>query len=229
MRERVGWWVLGMSVVAFVVVLVMVLTGTGLALADHTVLDWFVEGRTPGATTWWTALTEVFGAVLLPLIVAAGCALWWWRGRPRDGVPRWWRPALLAGAMVVEVVVSLVLKAVIARPRPPDVSQVVPGAMITHSFPSGHVMGAVTLTLTVAMLVGTASRRTAGWWVLALLVASLVSAGVAVSRLYLGYHFVTDVVGGAFAASAVVGLVLVVDGRYGARYRRTSVVDPASA
>lgn len=208
---RAGWWLAVTSAVVFVAVLVMVLTGTGLAHVDDPVLEWMVARRDPAATRWWTALTEVFGAVLLPVLVAAGCALWWWRGRPRDGVPRWWRPALLAAAMVVEVVVSLVLKTVIARPRPPDVSQAVPGAVITHSFPSGHTMGAATLAVTLVVLLGAAAPRSRLWWVVALLAAAVVTVAVAVSRLYLGYHFVTDVVGGAAAALVVVGGVLVAD------------------
>ncbi|GMA26596.1 hypothetical protein GCM10025864_43550 [Luteimicrobium album] len=187
----------------FVAVLVQVATGAGLAHADEPVLAWFVAHRTPAATRVLTVVTDLFGAVVLPAAVAVGCALWWWRGA------RWWRPVLLAAAMAVQAVLALVLKAAIARPRPPDLTQTVPGAVVTHSFPSGHTMAAATLTTALVCLLGVARGRSARWRWAASSGAVAVTALVALSRLYLGYHFVTDVVSGAALGFAVGVLVLV--------------------
>ena len=43
------------------------------------------------------------------------------------------------------------------------------------------------------------------WWFTA---SVLLTVTVALSRLYLGYHFLTDVIAGAFAALFVLGLVI---------------------
>lgn len=200
---RRAWLLSAAAVVVFVAVLVQVATGTGLAHADEPVLAWFVAHRTAAVTSVMTAVSTIFGSTVLPLAVAVGCAAWWWR------TGRWWRPVLLAAAMVVQLVCSLVLKAAVARPRPPDLSQSVPGSVVTHSFPSGHTMGAATLVTALVCLLGVAQGRSATWWWVASSGAVVVTALVAVSRLYLGYHFLTDVVAGAALGFAVGVLVLV--------------------
>jgi undecaprenyl-diphosphatase len=200
---RSARWLSLAAALVVVVVLVQVATGTGLADADEPALAWFVAHRTPAVTHVLTALTDLFGAVALPALVAVGCAVWWWRSADR------WRPVLLASAMAVQVVLALVLKAVIARPRPPELAQSVPGAVVTHSFPSGHTMAAATLTTALVCLLGVARGRPTTWWWAASSGAVLVTGLVALSRLYLGYHFVTDVVAGAALGFAVGVLVLV--------------------
>jgi membrane-associated phospholipid phosphatase len=102
-----------------------------------------------------------------------------------------------------------VLKAVIARPRPPDVSMVVAGVERSFSFPSGHTIGAATLVLVGGYLVWHRHRdaRVLTVWVVA---SVLVVGTVALSRLYLGYHFLTDVLAGLCLAVAVLGVVVAV-------------------
>ncbi|MGC5168568.1 phosphatase PAP2 family protein [Luteimicrobium sp. DT211] len=201
--RRAAAWLSAAGWLVFLLVLLQVATGTGLAHADEPVLAWLVDHRTTAATHVLTAVTDLFGAVVLPAVVAVGCLLWWWRSHD------WWRPALLAGALAVQAVLALVLKAVVARPRPPDLTQTVPGAVVTHSFPSGHTMAAATLTTALVCLLGVSRGRSTAWWWAASSCAVVVTALVATSRLYLGYHFVTDVVAGAAAGFAVGVLVVV--------------------
>ncbi|MBD5787199.1 phosphatase PAP2 family protein [Cellulosimicrobium terreum] len=197
-------------------VLLVVLGATGFALLldavrdedalwnlDEPVLEWMVAHRTPAATTVLTWITTAFGPFVLPLIVAAGCVVWW------RASGSWWEPAVLAGAMLLATATSTVLKAVIARPRPPDETMVVAGVERSFSFPSGHTIGAATLVLVGGYLVWHQrhSGRLLAVWVL---VSVLVVALVAGSRLYLGYHFLTDVVAGVAVAVAVLGVVVVV-------------------
>ncbi|PJI94511.1 phosphatase PAP2 family protein [Luteimicrobium subarcticum] len=204
--ERQGWWLAAACALVFVVDLLMVATSTGLARWDAPVLEWMVAHRTSGLTDWWHAVTTVFGPVVLPVVVGVGCVLWWLLSRSVR------RPVLLAVAMACEAVASLLLKAVIDRPRPPDVAQVVPGAVVTHSFPSGHTMGTAALTFGLLVLLAEPCRGRAWWWTGSLL-AGAVTTLVALSRLYLGYHYLTDVVAGFAGGLVVVGLLAVVAAR----------------
>ena len=86
----------------------------------------------------------------------------------------------------------------------------VPGAEHSASFPSGHTLGTATLLLVAGYLVCSRRRsvaRLVGWGV-ATVVGTVL---VAVSRLYLGYHFLTDVIAAIGLAVAVLGVVSIVD------------------
>jgi membrane-associated phospholipid phosphatase len=196
------------GVLGFVVVYDSVRERDDLWFADDVVLDWMVAHRTATATAVLTFVTNMFGPVVLPILVALGCLCW------ALVVKRWWEPALLVGAMITSTLLSTLLKAAVARPRPDAVDQVVAGVEHSFSFPSGHTIGAATLVLVGGYLVWRQwrqGRQRPIVLVLWIVVSVVVIAVVGGSRLYLGYHFVTDVLAGASLAVAVLGGVVVVD------------------
>ena len=166
---------------------------------DQPVLDWLVAHRTTGWTTVLAAITFVTGPTVLPIIVGGACLVW--------GLVRreWWRPVLLAGAMVVSTVISLAVKGLVGRERPPEDTMFVPGAETTASFPSGPPSGRRRCCWSPATSCAAGTRRSHGSSRGA--VATVVgTALVALSRLYLGYHFLTDVVAAVALAVAVLGV-----------------------
>ncbi|KAA6223106.1 phosphatase PAP2 family protein [Streptomyces albofaciens JCM 4342] len=107
------------------------------------------------------------------------------------------------------------VKALVGRPRPvwPDPVDSAGYA----AFPSGHAMTAAVaggLALWLLWLHGTRRGR---WWAAAALVAVSV-AGVGLTRVYLGVHWATDVLGGWLLGGALVAAAaLAYLRRYGAR------------
>jgi undecaprenyl-diphosphatase len=153
--------------------------------------------RRPILTTLWLGATFLgSGTVLFPLS-GVFAALLWRRG------PRWSEYYLLAA--LAGWALSSSLKALFARPRP----RVVPhldGAG-WWSFPSGHAMeSTVVLGLGVLLLTETMTSRAAIRWIRGLGIA--VIAAIGLSRVYLGVHYPSDVLGGWLAGGAwVVGAV----------------------
>ncbi|MDN4476398.1 phosphatase PAP2 family protein [Demequina sp. SYSU T00192] len=190
-----------LGAVGFSVVLDWVTEREDLWRLDEPLLEWLAGGRTEGLTTFLTGVTNLFGPVFLPIVVAVIALLWWRVTRS------WWEPALLVGAMVLSTVLSVTLKLAVGRTRPAADLMSIPGAETSGSFPSGHTIGATTLVLVVGYLLwhedAEASWALAGWTIASLAVIVLVGA----SRLYLGYHFLTDVLAGACVAVAVLGVV----------------------
>ncbi|MBU4215981.1 MAG: phosphatase PAP2 family protein [Actinobacteria bacterium] len=214
--QPVAWWARGLlpgllavliGVTGFLAVLDGVRENEDLAHLDDPVLHWLVAARGPVLTVTMRAISLVTGPTVLPFLVLAGALAWGLRRR------EWWRPTLLAAAMVGSTVLGLALKGLVDRPRPPVVTMDVPGLETTASFPSGHTLGTATLLLVTGYLVvrrRPTRARVVGWAVATV----LGTAAVASSRLYLGYHFLTDVVAATALAVAVLGVVMLVDARH---------------
>jgi undecaprenyl-diphosphatase len=113
-------------------------------------------------------------------------------------------------ASIVAIVVPLaafasdaVLKLLFHRPRPTVALIALPQS---YSFPSGHAMVAAATYLTIGLLL---SDRLVSFRAKTLCVAlsALIAIAIAGSRVYLGVHYLSDVVGGLVlgAAWALVG------------------------
>ncbi|WP_084075282.1 phosphatase PAP2 family protein [Demequina sp. NBRC 110052] len=209
-RREIFWALLpgvalaALGVWAFAELLEGLLEQEDLYVADQPLVDWLVAHRVPWLTALLTAVTNAFGPVILPILVGLGCLIWWWRTR------RWREPALLVGAMALSTLIAVIVKAIIERPRPDESLQVIPGLETSFSFPSGHTTGAATLVLVLGYLLLRRrwSRRSFLVW---LSVSALVVLLVGGSRLYLGYHFLTDVAAGACLGVIALGAVVTVD------------------
>ncbi|GAC1369613.1 MAG: hypothetical protein NVSMB43_04320 [Pseudarthrobacter sp.] len=132
------------------------------------------------------------GATLLVLIICV--YLLWFRGRPV--------PALAFGSVVAAGwLASTAGKILVSRARPPTDAT---GPLITetgdNSFPSGHTAFAAALVLAITLVL---ARNTVQR--LAALAAGTLFVGVvAFSRLYLGVHYLSDVIGSVLISSAAI-------------------------
>lgn len=201
--KTAGLLPLVLGAVLFAAVAVMVKTGSGLALLDPGVHQWMVDARTPGATTLLEAITTVSSPTWLT-VIGIGFAVVWALVRREV-----WRPFVLMAAMGVTVAVSTVIKHLLARSRPPT-AQMLMGPDDAFSFPSGHTLGITVFVLVLAYLM--LSRRSTAWRRTALAVAAVVLIPlVALSRVYLGYHWPTDVLASVFLGTALLGVAMLAD------------------
>ena len=105
---------------------------------------------------------------------------------------------LLLAASITGTIVTHVLKAAFARPRPDLVHH--GDFVFTASFPSGHAMMAATVYLTLGSLL-MRSVKPLRLKIYALTTAMFLTLIVGVSRVYLGVHWPSDVLAG-WAAGA---------------------------
>ena len=173
-----------------------VVTGDPLIVADNHVAEWFHHRMTQRLTAVIQVISDLGSPLWVTCISAGiGLALLWKR--------RWYR--LLAWALVIPggVIVGFFLKLAFHRSRPSfeDASFVFQG----FGFPSGHTMIAVLLYgLLAAFAVRSFDARR--WRALSVAGAGIMVLLIGLSRLYLGAHFVSDVLGGI--ASGVAWLAL---------------------
>ena len=203
--ETVSWLRANTDLLMLVVMAVIVVT-TWLAveLADEVLEgttqqydEWVLSLlRTPGdmadpiGPEWfedmWRDVTALGSAIVLTLTTLACAGYLLMRRQYRT-------LALLAVATFGGLIVSLLLKGLIDRPRPDFDSGA--GYVATSSFPSGHSMLSAVVYLTLGTLLARASSRyrcKLYFVSMAMLVALLVGF----SRVYLGVHYPTDVLAG---------------------------------
>jgi membrane protein DedA with SNARE-associated domain/membrane-associated phospholipid phosphatase len=164
---------------------------------DPGALRWFVEHRLHWLTGFMKGATWLgSNAVVIPvaLIVAAVFVI-----RRRS-----YRPfAQLATAVVSSILLYDVVKAVVHRARPPVAVRLV--EVSGYSFPSGHATIAVAVWGAIALVL--ASGRRSKTKVLLGAAAGAIALLVGVSRLYLGVHWFTDVVGGLALGAAILSCI----------------------
>ena len=111
---------------------------------------------------------------------------------------------LVVGATIVGYAVRTVAKAAVARPRPPpELVELIEQAE-GYSFPSGHVMLYFVFLGTLAFVLSW-EKRQSPLHRLVLIAASVAMLVVGLSRIYLGVHWLGDVVAGYAYGAMVVG------------------------
>ena len=203
----------------FFVTLAGVLQHDGVASADEAARQWLLTLRSDALTVVMIVLAVIFGPVGLPIIVLVVTVAWGILAKHA------WRPILLAAAMLTGVGLAQLIGHSVGRDRPP-VDLMLFGADHTFSFPSGHVLGASDFLLVTTFLVF--SRRKSKSAIVAFAVAIIGVFLAAVSRLYLGYHWVSDAVASVALSLVVVGAVIAVDTWRTARVRGESVTGELS-
>ena len=196
--RRVGWLALGLGLLA-AVALWAAFTGVGPAVLDRPALGEAIEERTVGLTAVAVVVTNLGSTVAMAVLAVAVGAWCWWYGRRADAV-------LAVGAMAGASVVFRVLKEIIDRTRPPLEDRLV--AANNESLPSGHATMSVVVIGTIVVLVWSGLAR-AGRVALVAGAALWVGA-VGATRVYLGVHWVSDVLAGWAVGAAWLALCVAV-------------------
>lgn len=164
-----------------------------LQQADEQALVWIARHlRTPILDGFMSFYTNLGNAGLL--FIALAVVLVCFRATRRAGV------SAGAGMLLGLLVTNLTIKPLVSRPRPWLVLEdfvTLATSADPNSFPSGHSCAAFAFAVAVAL---TAPRR---WMKAAALAAA---ALMALSRLYVGVHFPSDVLAGS-AIGAMCGLL----------------------
>ena len=208
--------VIGVALWGFVVLVDAYATETEVRALDAGVRDFAAGIVTPEAAQTMATVTNL-SAPLLVVVVALGLAAYFAIRRLWDYL---W---MLALALGLGSALLYALKVVFDRARPVEGT-----AYDAHgaSFPSGHSFTALVLYGLLAYLVWQITTHALPRAV-AVLFALAATIGVGLSRIYLGVHWTTDVLGGWLAGAAwlvfSIGLVRFLEAR---RRHRADVAPP---
>jgi undecaprenyl-diphosphatase len=188
-----------------------------LASFDVPILGWAIANQNPQLTTVMRVITNVMSPIGLSLFTLAGATVWAWRKKD------FWRPALLAGAMIFAFGLAAIIKTFTARARPTVTDLLESHATISYSFPSGHTIGTAVLLLVLSYFI-CAHKLTLRRITTCAIVTFIGISLVAFSRIYLGYHWLTDVTASVGLAFVILAIVVAVDTYAPRRHKPTSIV-----
>ena len=179
----------------FFVILEDVIAGAALVRADASIFNALQALRTPWGDMAMVAITEMGDARVTVPVVIAGIAWLLWRRA-------WIDAAYLAAAVLIAQGVAAAIKIALHTPRPiPELYE----GWSAFSFPSGHA----TVNAVVYGFLAVMTMRGNGPILRSAIAAvcTLLVGLIALSRLYLGAHWFTDVAGGLGFGIAWVGLL----------------------
>ncbi len=174
-----------------------VTAGDPLVHWDRVVYDALQAGRTGTLDTVMVAITQMGDAkVVMPVALAGLAAL--------IGLKRWRSAAYLLAAVGGAAVFVAGVKRVIHRPRPVAIYD----GLAEYSFPSGHASMSIVLYGFLAVILAWGAPRAMRQAIA--FAAALLILLIAFSRVYLGAHWLSDLLAGlAFGVAWVALLTLV--------------------
>lgn len=169
-----------------------VATADYITQVDQRVATVLHAGATPLLTSAMLAISWLHDVVPLAIVSSGLLLFLLWRKQ------RTWIIALLL-ALPGGMLMNSVMKLAFARQRPQFDDPLV--ILTSYSFPSGHTAGSTLLYGFIAALLISHTRSSSLRAMIAV-TALLMIATVACSRIYLGAHFLSDVLGAFFEALA---------------------------
>ncbi|WP_024818174.1 phosphatase PAP2 family protein [Arthrobacter sp. 31Y] len=189
----------------------------GVAGLDDPVLAAAKSVRSPALDMATTAYTNIGGTVGMP-IIAVGIMIFLATRR------RSWTPVILMlAAGLGSLIITVLGKPIFGRSRP-DIADAIPPYEHSASFPSGHSLNSIVIAGIVAYLIILRLKTTKAR-VVTVVVAAAFAFTMGLSRVYLGHHWLTDVLAAWAIGIAWLALVITAHRLYlTARTRRHSAI-----
>jgi undecaprenyl-diphosphatase len=182
------------SLALFVILSILTLTTDLLTAYDQIAADWLTQLRHPVPDSIMVAVTLLGDPTILLSAAVLAILVMMFRGFYAAGFH-------VAGAALLASVAVWLFKDVTAVARPELVLQ----PPLSEAYPSGHATGVTVVCSLLASFVSRETRPGMRWQYYLLFSVPIVL--VAISRAYLGVHWMTDVSAGVLMGLAISGLV----------------------
>lgn len=165
---------------------------------DEVIGSQFHSGRRDALTWVFIIITRMGDGWFVGLFVTfASIYIWRFEGNRRLAI--WYFLTVSVGAGGVNQLVKFFFR----RPRPTHVEHLITQG--GYSFPSGHAMGAVVAYGALLFLIIRASRKTKTTVIASCILIPFILL-IGISRIYLGVHYPSDIIGGFSLGLAVLSL-----------------------
>ena len=161
----------------------------------------FQQNQAPWMRNTMLAISYPGNSLLLPALIVLTTLFFWLKGFRLEAV-------LVVGLSTINLLLNLLLKIQVSRPRPTANLIHIVQAAVGYSFPSGHVMAYIAYW-GLLFAFGVMLFEGRHWWRTALLFTSAAFVVlIGPSRVYLGDHWASDVLGAYLNGGVLLGLAV---------------------
>lgn len=146
-----------------------------------------VDLRSKAPTGFFRVLTEFGGPLYSIILLLIVCSVLFFMMKRKD-LAIWYFVTVAFGAGVLNKTVKYLFR----KPRPSFEHLVVQGG---YSFPSGHAMGSIIIFGGLLFLIYKLTDQESLRWLLSFLIPVFILL-IGISRIYLGVHYPSDIIGG---------------------------------
>jgi len=191
----------------------------GLSNLDEPVLELAIRLRTPQNVALAQFITNLGGAIGLAILTIVIVVVMTVRWRSRTPV------LLLSIGTAGSLLMTAVGKQLVGRARPP-VADAVPPYETSPAFPSGHALNNTVVACLVAYLL-LLHLTSLLWRIVSMALAVIWFVTIGLTRVFLGYHWLTDVIAGWLLGLAWTAMVITCHRLYLTVRREHSTPPPA--
>ncbi|MBY0452297.1 MAG: phosphatase PAP2 family protein [Bdellovibrionaceae bacterium] len=159
---------------------------------DHVISNWATGTRNPSLNAFFIFVTDLGSFYFLTALITlfAGFLLY---------KKRWVLAAQIVSGGLGTALITYLLKSYFARSRP-DVLQMLTTVQ-GYSYPSGHSVSAAGIYLTMAIILSEVLHRKTSRMAV-FIAAAVLATAIAISRVYLGVHYFSDITAGLMVGIA---------------------------
>ena len=173
-------------VIGFITLLTLIKTGN-IVKFDNLIYNFVTNIRNDKVTAVYKCIT-FFGSTTFIVILCLFFLLIYWKQK---------KGFVISACLIGSTIINNVIKLIVRRERPLDLMLVEES---TYSFPSGHTMASVSMYGLLIYLVWKSGFSRKIKIILTVLLSVLILA-IALSRIYLGAHFASDIIGAILMSS----------------------------
>ena len=182
MKKRNKIILLILTIILYIVNTMLVISNKYLIIDDH-VHDFIRKFAGPFMEKVMKVFT-FFGSVTFIVLLSLGLLIFYLVKHKKN------KAFLVGGSIILSTIINNIVKVIIRRPRPEYITVVEK----SFSYPSGHVMASTTLYGIIIYIICKSDLKKPLKTLYSILLSILVIL-VGISRIYLGAHFFSDVLG----------------------------------
>lgn len=175
----------------------------GIGFINEPIMEWVTSNRQSVITDVYKIITTTMSPKILMATITLLAIIWAIIKREI------WRPLLLMMSTALGVISSYAIKNLTSNQRPTQSNMITPFET-DFSFPSNHTIGIVVFFLVISYLL--CSRKPENSRIIFFsIISTLAIVIVGSSRIYLGYHWTTDVIASLGLGFIVLAITILID------------------